>query len=136
MTETTQTVMDPPQGIALARTRKTLKLSQEQMAKLLGASFVSVNRWERGRTKPSRSVLELYAAIDKALEAKHSSEAIVRASHAERPQFLAQLYSMAYASEAARELTSEAQRLGLGYEIRPRAPAPARASKKKRSRPY
>ena len=32
--------------------RKSLGLTQESLAKRLGVSFASVNRWENGRTKP------------------------------------------------------------------------------------
>lgn len=34
--------------------RKQLGLSQEELAKKLGVSFTSVNRWENGQTKPSK----------------------------------------------------------------------------------
>ena len=34
--------------------RKKLKLTQEAFAKLLGTTFVTVNRWEQGRAYPSR----------------------------------------------------------------------------------
>lgn len=33
--------------------RATLRLSQEGLAKELGVSFATVNRWENGRTQPS-----------------------------------------------------------------------------------
>lgn len=34
--------------------RQSMGLTQEQFAGLLGTSFTCVNRWENGRTKPSR----------------------------------------------------------------------------------
>jgi putative transcriptional regulator len=34
--------------------RRQLDLSQEDLARELGVSFATVNRWENGRTKPSR----------------------------------------------------------------------------------
>lgn len=34
--------------------RRQLKLSQEDLAHELGVSFATVNRWENGRTRPSR----------------------------------------------------------------------------------
>jgi len=34
--------------------RQRLKLTQAQFAKAVGVSFVTVNRWENGHTKPSR----------------------------------------------------------------------------------
>ena len=36
----------------LKHLRKSLGMTQEAMAKKLGVSFTSVNRWEKGRTKP------------------------------------------------------------------------------------
>ncbi len=43
--------------------RDKLVLSQEDMAKTLGVSFASINRWERGRHEPTikakRKILEL-----------------------------------------------------------------------------
>lgn len=41
--------------------RKILSFSQEDFAREIGVSFASVNRWERGKTKPSRMALK---AID------------------------------------------------------------------------
>jgi putative transcriptional regulator len=34
--------------------RAQLGLSQEDLAKALGVSFASVNRWENGKTQPSK----------------------------------------------------------------------------------
>lgn len=36
----------------LKQLRKSLGLTQEAMAKKLGVSFTSVNRWEKGHTRP------------------------------------------------------------------------------------
>ena len=33
--------------------RKTLDLTQQQFSELLGVSFVTLNRWENGQSKPS-----------------------------------------------------------------------------------
>src|SRR5215469_13920295 len=33
--------------------RKSLDLTQQQLAELLGVSFVTLNRWENGQSKPS-----------------------------------------------------------------------------------
>ena len=33
--------------------RKTLKITQEQLARELGVSFSTVNRWEKGRANPN-----------------------------------------------------------------------------------
>jgi len=34
--------------------RKALNLSQEELAHALGVSFATVNRWENGKTSPSK----------------------------------------------------------------------------------
>ena len=36
----------------IKQTRKDLGLSQTKFAERLGISYATVNRWERGRTKP------------------------------------------------------------------------------------
>lgn len=45
-------------AVLVKETRKRLGLTQLQFAKKLGVSFQSVNRWERGRTKPLPIVLK------------------------------------------------------------------------------
>jgi len=49
--------------------RKKMAVSQEKFASLLGTTTVSVNRWERGRVKPSR----LYLREIKTLKANRGS---------------------------------------------------------------
>ena len=39
---------------ALVELRLKLNISQEELAKLLGVSFSSVNRWENGRNQPTK----------------------------------------------------------------------------------
>ena len=39
---------------AIVELRAALSISQEELAKLLGVSFSSVNRWENGRTIPTK----------------------------------------------------------------------------------
>ena len=50
--------------------RKTLGLTQEAFARLLGVSFSTVNAWERGRSAPTRDNLEVLRLLGEAL-AKH-----------------------------------------------------------------
>jgi putative transcriptional regulator len=45
--------------------RKRLGLTQVQFAEALGVSFQSVNRWERGKTKPLPIVLKQIEAMVK-----------------------------------------------------------------------
>lgn len=86
----------------LVRIRTTLGLTQERMAALLGVSFVSVNRWERGHSVPLRAVLDLYEALDGAVRAGNPPEKIIRVAAEERPQFLQKIFTMAYASGGRR----------------------------------
>ncbi len=48
----------PSTAVLVKETRKRLGLTQLQFAKTLGVSFQSVNRWERGRTKPLPIILK------------------------------------------------------------------------------
>jgi transcriptional regulator with XRE-family HTH domain len=87
-------MLDPDR---LAAIRKRLNLSQEQMARLLGVSFASVNRWESGHSSPTGPTRDLYLAIDAALRAGNAPEAIRQAANSERGAFLYALFRMAYA---------------------------------------
>lgn len=78
--------------------RKRLQISQEEMARLLGVSYVSVNRWEGGHSFPSGTTVDLYEAIAAALAAGHSGASIKLAANNERGRFLYSLFRMAYAS--------------------------------------
>jgi transcriptional regulator with XRE-family HTH domain len=80
----------------LAAIRRKLGLSQEQMARLLGVSFASVNRWEAGHSSPTGPVGDLYLALDAAIRAGNAPQAIVQAANAERGMFLYALFRMAY----------------------------------------
>src|SRR5580704_1709606 len=81
----------------LTAIRKSLGLTQEQMARLLGVSFVSVNRWEGGHSSPTGPTLDFYLAIDAAIRAGHAPETIRQAANSERGAFLYTLFRMAYA---------------------------------------
>lgn len=81
----------------LTTLRNKLRLSQEQMARLLGVSFASVNRWEGGHSVPTGPICDLYLALDTALRAGNSAASIVRAANNERGAFLYALFAMAYA---------------------------------------
>lgn len=45
--------------------RQKLGISQEALAHLIGVSFQTVNRWERGVFKPSRLALEKIKQLTK-----------------------------------------------------------------------
>jgi len=49
--------------------RKQLELSQEDLAREIGVSFATVNRWENGQTKPSKlAKAQLEAFCEKMIE--------------------------------------------------------------------
>jgi transcriptional regulator with XRE-family HTH domain len=81
----------------LSAIRRKLGLPQEQMARLLGVSFTSVNRWESGHSTPTGPIRDLYLALDAALRAGNAPKAILAASNNERGVFLYALFRMAYA---------------------------------------
>lgn len=80
----------------LAIIRRKLGLPQEQMARLLGVSFASVNRWEGGHSTPAGPIRDLYLALEAAIKGGNSAEAILRAANNERGAFLYALFRMAY----------------------------------------
>ncbi len=82
---------------ALSEIRARLGLSQEHMARLLGVSFASVNRWEAGHSSPTGPTLDLYQALTAAIRAGHSPATIRQAANAERGAFLLALFRMGYA---------------------------------------
>lgn len=47
-------------GERVQKARLQLFMSQESIAKELGVSFATVNRWENGRTKPSLSAQKAF----------------------------------------------------------------------------
>ena len=57
--------------------REALGLSQEQLARHLGVSFVSVSRWERGLAKPSPLATEKLDQIRREWEDELSPEDII-----------------------------------------------------------
>lgn len=77
--------------------RRKLNLPQEQMARILGVSFASVNRWEGGHSAPTGPTLDLYMALDSAIRGGTSPESILRAANNERGAFLYTLFRLAYA---------------------------------------
>jgi transcriptional regulator with XRE-family HTH domain len=83
----------------LTEIRVTLDLSQERMARLLGVSFASVNRWEGAHSFPMGATLDIYRALDAALKAGHRPDRILASATGDRGQFLLELFSLAYARE-------------------------------------
>ncbi len=64
-------------AVLVKETRKRLGLTQLQFAKTLGVSFQSVNRWERGKTKPLPIVLKQIEVMVKEM-GDHGSDLLER----------------------------------------------------------
>ncbi len=77
--------------------RTKLGVTQEHIARLLGVSFASVNRWEGGHSSPTGPTLDLYLALDAAIRAGNTPQAIRQAANNERGAFLYALFRMGYA---------------------------------------
>ena len=56
--------------------RQELGLSQEQLARYLGVSFMTVSRWERGQAKPSQLAMEKLTQLQNEWSDSLSSEII------------------------------------------------------------
>ena len=98
----TCTVRDIVDSIRPAAIRKRLDLSQERMARLLGVSFTSVNRWEGGHSSPTGPTRDLYLAIDSAFRSGNSPSTIQQAANNDRGTFLYSLFRMAYSHTTRR----------------------------------
>ncbi len=57
-------------SVLVKDTRKRLGMTQLQFAKTLGVSFQSVNRWERGKTKPLPIILKQIEVMVKEIDDK------------------------------------------------------------------
>lgn len=86
--------MLPPQR--LSQIRGALELSQEGMARLLGVSFASVNRWENGHSCPTGTVLEVYRALDAALRAGKTARQILGTEPTDPGRLLHRIFRLAY----------------------------------------
>lgn len=79
--------------------RSVLGLSQEHMARLLGVSFASVNRWERGHSSPTGTVLEVYRALDSAVRAGRTKQQILGAGSTDPGVLLHRIFRSAYGAK-------------------------------------
>lgn len=52
-------------GAEIRVLRKQLELTQEEFAHEVGVTFATVNRWENGKSKPSRMALRILGELDK-----------------------------------------------------------------------
>ena len=56
--------MPQPQiGLLIKQLRQEMKLTQEEFANECGVVFSTINRWEKGHTRPSPMALKLIASM-------------------------------------------------------------------------
>ena len=51
-------------GAEIRKLRKQLSLTQEEFAHEIGVTFATVNRWENGKSEPSRLALRVLTALN------------------------------------------------------------------------
>ena len=56
-------------GTDIRKLRKQLALTQEEFAHEIGVTFATVNRWENGKSKPSRLAIKILAALNEKTKA-------------------------------------------------------------------
>ncbi len=56
-------------GVEIKALRKGLGRTQEEFAHDVGVTFATVNRWENGKSKPSRLALKVLEALKQKTEA-------------------------------------------------------------------
>lgn len=56
-------------GADIKKLRKQLALTQEEFAHEIGVTFATVNRWENGKSKPSRLATKILAVLNGKVEA-------------------------------------------------------------------
>lgn len=80
----------------LAEIRDALTLSQEGMARLMGVSFATVNRWENGHSGPTGTVFEVYRALDAALRSGKTARQILGSEPSDPGRLLHRIFKVAY----------------------------------------
>lgn len=76
--------------------RDWLGLSQEQMARLIGVSFASVNRWEGGHSAPTGPTRDMYLALDAAKRRRQSPRKILVSEEGGRGSLMYTVFQLAY----------------------------------------
>lgn len=80
----------------LAEIRRTLRFSQDDMARLLGVSYASVNRWENGHSGPTGTLLQVYRALDVAVRQGKTAEQILGERGGDAGETLHRIFHSAY----------------------------------------
>ncbi len=80
----------------LSEIRGALRMSQEGMARLLGVSFATVNRWENGHSSPTGAVMEVYRALDVALHAGKNVRQLLASASLDPGRVYHRIFQLAY----------------------------------------
>lgn len=86
--------MLPPERLIWIRT--TLRLSKEALARLLGVGVSSVQRWERGDTGPVGPTLQVYRALEAALQRGHTAETLLTEVGGDPGRLLARIFALGF----------------------------------------
>lgn len=100
----------------ILETRRRLGVTQAALAELLGVSFVTVNRWERGKSRPSDEILRRI----RTLEAERTSQAATQTIAPLPASQKAALGRTDFLGSPDRvRLIAEVERLSYGYVASP-----------------
>lgn len=61
----TSVMLPTMDGIEVLKIRKRLGFTQKELAELIGVDQVSVNRWEKGKRKPSKLAIRQLESLQK-----------------------------------------------------------------------
>jgi transcriptional regulator with XRE-family HTH domain len=84
------------QPARLTEIRRALQLSQEAMARLLGVSFATVNRWEGGHSAPTGLAAEVYRALDVCVRSGLKAGDVLGTTPMESGRQLQRIFNLAY----------------------------------------
>jgi DNA-binding transcriptional regulator YiaG len=71
-------------GAQIRSLRKQLGLTQEEFAHEIGVTFATVNRWENGKSKPSRLATKILTVLDEKTSALKKRKTTRRAKKTAR----------------------------------------------------
>lgn len=96
--------------------RRALELTQQQLAQRLGVSFVTLNRWENGQTKPSAMALAKLSELERG--SRQASEAV--GTPAQEPGAPMSVPRLDFLGDAnALRVLVEGERLSYGHLFNP-----------------
>ena len=108
--------MNPEQ---IKRLRKTMAMTQQQFAEQLGVSFVTLNRWENGQSKPSAMGTAKLADLE-ARAAGRPVDPAAESTTASGPAMVPEVPRIDFLGDAnALRVLVEGERLSYGHLFNP-----------------